>query len=194
MLDNYKGLNPTVKTIMWSRLEGNGMEYCEISMHPATALKGQVVAEINGRPIAVSYGIQCGDDGATQSVDVSSRMDGMEQERSIVRSTEDTWYFNGQEVSEFDGLKDVDLGITPSTNTLPIRRLNLSPGESREFTAVWLKFPDLTLAPLAQRYTRIDTATYLYESIKSGYRAKIHVDPDAVVMIYEGEWERVSGT
>src|SRR5712664_99467 len=39
---------------------------------------------------------------------------------------------------------DIDLAVTPATNTLPIRRLNLEVGQSQEVTAAWLKFPDLT--------------------------------------------------
>jgi hypothetical protein len=172
-----------MQTVLRSRIEGIGLEYCEIRTQPVTSLIGKVVTQLHNQPTSVAYRVQCESGGATQSVDLSCWIDGKEYSLSLYRTVEDRWFCNGQELTEFVGLKDVDLGITPSTNSLPIRRFKLSPGESRELTAVWLRFPDLSLAPLAQRYTCIDSTTYLYESIKSGYRAKIHVDQDGFVTV-----------
>ncbi len=186
-----KGVFPIMPTVVWSRIEGNGLEYCEINTNPVTTLKGQVITQLDSKSISVSYTVQCGDEGAAQSVDLICRSEGLESSLSLSRTIDDRWFCNGKEVSQFVGLKDIDLGITPSTNTLPIRRLNLSPGESKELTAVWLRFPDLSLAPLAQRYTCIDSKTYLYQSVKSGYKAEINVDSDGIVVTYQHEWKRV---
>ena len=49
----------------------------------------------------------------------------------------------------------MDLSATPSTNTLPIRRLALDVGASREVRAAWIRFPSCEIAPLPQRYTRL---------------------------------------
>ena len=95
------------------------------------------------------------------------------------------------EMQQFFGCKDIDLGITPSTNMLPIRRFNLDTGESKDLTAVWVRFPDLSVSPLAQRYTCIDTGTYLYQSIHSGYQARIIVDADGAVIEYPDAWKRL---
>jgi hypothetical protein len=180
-----------VQVVLWSRIPDNGLEYCEIHTLSVTTLRGQVITQLDSKPIYVSYNIHCEEDGATQSVDLSCRIDGLERNISLYRTIEDRWFCDGKELKEFIGLKDIDLGITPSTNTLAIRRLNLAPGESKEITAVWLRFPDLSLAPLAQRYTCIDSTTYLYESSKSGYRARINVDPKGIVTVYEAEWKRL---
>ncbi len=88
------------------------------------------------------------------------------------------------------GCIDVDLGITPSTNTLPIRRLNLQVGESADVTAAWVRFPELTVEPLAQRYTRLDERRYRYEST-TGFSAELEVDELGLVVRYGDIWERV---
>jgi hypothetical protein len=41
---------------------------------------------------------------------------------------------NGAAVSAVEGCIDIDLKYSPSTNLLPIRRLNLAIGESAEVT------------------------------------------------------------
>ncbi|WP_148681759.1 putative glycolipid-binding domain-containing protein [Candidatus Nitrososphaera gargensis] len=58
------------------------------------------------------------------------------------------------------GIHDVDLEVTPATNTLPIRRLCLEDGKSQQVDAVWVHFPSLTLEWLQQRYTGIDRRHY----------------------------------
>lgn len=93
---------------------------------------------------------------------------------------------------DLHGCEDVDIGMTPSTNTLPIRRLNLAVGESADVTAAWVRFPELTVEPLAQRYTRLDERRYRYESA-SGFVAELEVDELGLVVRYGDIWERVGG-
>ncbi|MDI3299391.1 MAG: putative glycolipid-binding domain-containing protein, partial [Bacillota bacterium] len=91
-----------------------------------------------------------------------------------------------------DGCIDVDLSITPATNTLPIRRLRLSPGESRAIQVLYVAFPTLDLRPVEQRYTRLQDdgpcAVYRYES--GTFRADLRVDGDGLVLDYPGVWQR----
>src|SRR5205814_2718699 len=60
------------------------------------------------------------------------------------------------EIEPVRGCLDVDLGITPSTNTLPIRRLGLAVGQAKEVRAAWIVFPELEVRLLTQTYTRLD--------------------------------------
>jgi hypothetical protein len=94
-------------------------------------------------------------------------------------------------VPQFNGCIDVDLGISPSTNTLPIRRLNLAIGQPEDVVAAWVRFPDLSLEPLPQRYTRVSDDRYKYES-GSGFQTEMTVDESGLVIVYEKGWERVA--
>lgn len=100
------------------------------------------------------------------------------------------WRSSGQELLDVRGCADVDLAVTPATNTLPIRRLNLQVGSSQSVIAAWVKFPDLTVQPLSQKYTRLSKNTYRYES-NTGFSAQITVDDFGLVTIYPGGWERI---
>jgi len=89
------------------------------------------------------------------------------------------------------GCLDVDLAVTPATNTLPIRRLDLGMSKSESVTASWIKFPELTVEPLSQRYTRTAKNIYRYES-DTGFSADIQFDDLGLVVAYPGGWERVA--
>lgn len=70
-----------------------------------------------------------------------------------------------------NGAIDIDLGWSPSTNTLPIKRLNLEIGQSSgELIAAWVRFPELTLQPLPQEHIRLAERQYRYSSRGSAFR------------------------
>jgi hypothetical protein len=99
----------------------------------------------------------------------------------------------GLEMRDLRGCDDVDLAVTPATNTLPIRRLDLQIGQSKSVIAAWVKFPELTVEPLSQRYLRLGKDTYRYES-NTGFSTEIVVDELGLVTTYPGGWERIAAT
>jgi hypothetical protein len=98
---------------------------------------------------------------------------------------------DGKPLSEVAGALDVDLGFTPATNTLPIRRLALAVGESAPVRSCWLRFPELRLEPLEQTYTRESEQTFRYQALVDGepFMARLDTDAHGRVLRYEGLWE-----
>lgn len=86
-----------------------------------------------------------------------------------------------------DGCIDVDLAFTPSTNTLPIRRLGLAVGEEARVSAAWLRFPELKIERLDQTYRRTGELTWQYTS-DTGFTGRLEVDEFGLVRTYEGGW------
>jgi hypothetical protein len=103
--------------------------------------------------------------------------------------------FGGREVDRLKGCTDVDLSVSPFTNTIPIRRLNLEVGESAEIDVAYFKLPGFQVNPVRQRYTLLEATpterTYRYESIDSGYTADLPVDEYGLVIDYPEAWRRV---
>ena len=106
----------------------------------------------------------------------------------LTRDSGGAWQANGALVPSVDGCVDVDLGFSPSTNLLPIRRLHLAVGESAAVRAAWVRFPALTVEVLEQTYTRTGDATYVYESAGGAFRRELSVNPDGFILDYPGLW------
>src|ERR1700737_2483507 len=100
------------------------------------------------------------------------------------------WADNGKPMGDLDGCVDVDLEWSPSTNTLPIRRLVLSLGESKAVSAAWVRFPSLEVERLEQSYERIDDRRYRYRSGR--FTADLAVDADGMVLQYGVNWKAVA--
>jgi hypothetical protein len=103
------------------------------------------------------------------------------------------WRLNGEECPAVAGALDIDLGFSPSTNTLPIRRLALAVGTEAEVQAAWLPFPALAFEPLAQVYRREGVTAYRYESQGGRFTRTLEVDAAGFVIRYPGLWETEAG-
>ena len=110
---------------------------------------------------------------------------------SLSRTENGIWASGaGQEVELLRGCSDVDIMITPFTNTLPIRRLGLKSGEAREIAVAYFGLPDFVPTRFEQRYTclelRNNGGLYRYENLQSDFRADLNVDGDGLVVEYPG--------
>ena len=99
------------------------------------------------------------------------------------------WRLNGTECPAVAGCIDVDLNFSPSTNLLPIRRLNLAVGRRASVRAAWLRFPGFALEPLEQVYHRVGRTTYRYESAGGKFVAELQVNNSGLVTTYPGVWQ-----
>jgi uncharacterized protein len=102
---------------------------------------------------------------------------------------EGRWRINGHDAPDVVGCLDLDLSFSPSTNLLPVRRLDLPIGASADVRSAWLRVPELRLEPLHQRYVRLAERTYQYESPSHDFTAEIHVNEAGLVVHYSGLWE-----
>ena len=133
--------------------------------------------------------MSCDPDWVTRAVAVGLR--GPDGPRSLrLTAEEGRWYVDGVEREAIRGCVDVDLAWSPSTNTLPIRRLDFPVGEDRAMTAAWVRFPELTLEPLAQEYRRLAERRYRYSSAGGSFVAELEVDEQGLVATYGQIWAR----
>ncbi len=180
--------------VLWRSLIEPGMEYCTlVEAEDGFLLSGQVVGLTRGAPFSVQYQVECNPKWQTRSVDLNMSMGAQSTAMQIVADNKRQWWLDERELKDVRGCEFVDLGVTPSTNTLPIRAFDLPAGADREFVAAWIRFPDLAVLPLRQRYTRLSDRLYRYESLVSGktrFAAELSVDGDGLVIDYQDVWKR----
>ncbi len=99
---------------------------------------------------------------------------------------------NGEHRPDLDGCVDLDLGCTPFTNTLPIRRLPLHIGHSAEITVARVDVETLGVRPEHQRYTRLDTHDWRLERLETGTTHDFEVDRHGLVIDCPNVYRRVT--
>jgi uncharacterized protein len=179
----------SAKVVVWRRLDVPGHEFARLANDGSIwELAGTAVFFYEKQPCKLDYRVVCSSDWHTQTAQVSGWLGEQRIDTDIrVEAGGQRWWLNGVEQPQVAGCIDVDLNFSPVTNTLPIRRLNLSAGQAGPVKAAWLRFPGFTLQPLEQVYRRMDENVYRYQSGES-FRADLNVDRDGLVRNYPGAW------
>jgi len=108
---------------------------------------------------------------------------------AIIAAPGGRWHLSGAEQPAVSGCVDVDLGFTPATNLLQLRRVALDIGQAADVPVAWLAFPELTLERLEQWYRRRDQDTYDYQAPSVPYEGLLRVNEVGFVTLYPGFWE-----
>lgn len=181
-----------VTDVLWHSPQLQSSERCTLADHPeGHSLTGVVVVPINGQPAVLRYQVAVDPQWRTQHVEIVITDDG--GERRIAMNTDGSghWLVNGLTAADLDSCTDVDLGWTPATNTLPMRRLNLKVGEAASITAAWVRFPELVIEPNVQTYDRLGERRWRYSS--GTFAADLEVDPECLVLRYGADlWTAVA--
>lgn len=184
-----------VRRVVWRHLRSNTrLEFCEAALANARmTLTGSLVGDADAAPSYVSYELTCSAD-LTRCTTLRLECVRSDAKRTLTLQHESTgrWFQNGAYVPELDGCTDPDFEWSPSTNAFPMRRLAKLPHERLQVRAAWIRFPTLTVQPVAQSYTRLSATRYRYRNEDSGYEGHIDVDELGLPMSYEGVWTRTA--
>ncbi|ANI93089.1 putative glycolipid-binding domain-containing protein [Dietzia timorensis] len=168
--------------VVWTGLEDPSREVCSIESGP----QGVVIASrIQGGDSDCSYRLQVTVDWTFESLEIQSNGRDLD-----LRLTERGWVVDGTQRPDLKDAHEVDISVSPLSNTLPIRRLDLAVGESADITTAYIRVPELDVTTDPQRYTRTDENVYLYESRDSDFRRSVLVDSEGLVIEYPGLFQR----
>jgi hypothetical protein len=185
--------NMADESILWRRLDRPGHESARLThLESSWRLSGTAVFAHERQPCRLNYLIDCDSDWRTVSANVTGWLGNQSIEIEISVDGAGRWTMDGTDCPPVSGCTDVDLNFSPSTNLLPIRRLELEIGTESEVQAAWLRFPSFKLERLDQRYRRIDNGKYRYESAGGAFVAELEVNSAGFVTRYPGFCETVA--
>ena len=183
-----------IHTVIWRRIDKPGHEYCRLVESPTGArMSGIALLSHEKVPTYIGYDVECDVMWHAMRCKIKASIGEHRMDLDIRRQGK-RWTTNGREASGVEGAEDIDLGFSPSTNLLPIRRLALKVGDRAVVHAARVRFPEFTLELLEQTYTRLDDNTYRYESGNGAFRRDLKVDESGLVLDYPGLWSAESHT
>jgi hypothetical protein len=143
-----------------------------------------------GLPCRLDYRVLCDAAFHTESATVEGWAGSELVAVELTADADRRWRLDGREQPQVEGCIDVDLGFTPATNLLALRRLDLPVGAAEEVRSAWLDFPGFTMEPLPQTYRRTGDTTYAYESNGGAFTAELRVNDAGFVVHYPGLWQQ----
>jgi hypothetical protein len=183
------------RTLVWQRLDLPGTEVLRLGVTSAEVMAASTVVSIaGGAPFELRYQVTCDGGWRLRRTQLTLTQGGQERTLHLQADGAGAWtYGDGRALPELAGCIDLDIGWSPFTNTLPIRRLQLEVGERAELAVAFVAVPRLEVTLACQTYTHLadsgDDAYYLYESA-SGFHAVLRVDREGIVLEYPGFFTR----
>ncbi len=174
----------------WLPDQGSGSEIFEYEASAGGhALRGKIVANLEGAGIEASYIVEA--DHAWRTRRVRVEIANLGRVLEITANGIGRWSdAGGTWIPALDGCIDVDISLTPATNTLPIRRLNPPTGEGVDIKVAYIVAPELSLRAGPQRYTRIGDGLWRFNGLDIDFTADISVDAEGFVIDYPGLFRR----
>jgi uncharacterized protein len=182
----------TKKTnILWSGRQYFSLENCMIT---EKADRSEILSTIVGcyedRMYKVEYFIKVNQNWETQVIEINSHVNNSSQSIKLEKGQTEKWIRNKEIDEQFTGCRDVDIPLSPFTNSLPIRRLKLKEKESREISVIYCDILADKIEPVRQKYTCITASHFQYENVPNDFEATILVDGSGFVIDYPELFER----
>jgi hypothetical protein len=176
------------RDIVWEWQDRPGLEHLSLEIGPAAVrADGLVLVQLGPDLLRVRYSVEL--DGGWGFG--RAQLTAGDKTLDLVRTGGD-WTVDGQARPDLAGCIDIDIMVTPFTNSLPIRRLALETGVPQPIRAAYIRLPDLVVEPATQDYTRLAPNRFRYRNLASGFAADLAVDGDGLVLDYPPVWRRRS--
>jgi hypothetical protein len=178
------------RVMRWQSLESPGLEHFEIrETEWGYIAQSAVIGAFEGTDFGCRYEVTL-DRGWTFRHLVLEKTDG----RVLILKSDGAGSWeraNGNELPQFAGCVDIDIGVTPFTNTLPIRRARFEVGVPQHFRMAWIPLDSLEPFVDEQIYTKRDDTHFHYVASDRSFEADLVLDSEGFVVDYPGLYRRV---
>jgi len=199
--------------VAWSKPGNLGVEFALVDLG-ADRLRAEGFAiGFDPGPYQLEYKLQTTSEFVTSNVVVSTRGDGWTRQLDLTRATDGKWIVQAEQQGTtdlpqaggatlaLDGALDVDLGLSPLFNAMPVLRHGLHHGDgSVDFLMAWISVPSLSVHPSPQRYRYLrarsaDERLVRFEATGEGedFVADLLFDADGLVIDYPTIATRLGG-
>lgn len=172
--------------ILWTGQRYHSTEHCILTEN---AVGNEIVSTIigysGGKIYKVDYEITTNEAWELRAASLKIQCNNKKQVIRIERG-EDGVLLNGVIVPEYSDVKDIDISLTPFTNTLPINRLKLVDNEKQVIQVLYFDILEKEIKPVKQVYTKLGVDLYRYENFDKSFSADIRVDEQGLVSHYPG--------
>jgi hypothetical protein len=186
-------LLPQQTNILWTGREYYSLENCLVTINPSGAeIASTIVGKYHDVLYRLEYSIRTSREWETTSFNIMCQYNNKIERLTYESDGKGNWRTNDESADEFRDCIDIDIPLTPFTNTLPINRLQLKQGSEQEIKVIYLDFLGDGIRSVRQKYRKVSKTEYHYENILNDFEATIVVDDLGLVVDYPELFERTA--
>jgi uncharacterized protein len=198
--------------VIWRGVDEWRTEVAAIELRPAGIEATGTQIGVDPVPYRLDYRLSAPDDFVTRRLELRTEGTGWRRELELRHDGNGSWTARvatygsvdlpapGGDTEPLTGALDCDLGFSPLTNLLPVRRHGLDHrAGAADFLMAWVSVPDLAVVASAQRYEHIRrtregaVVRYVDRGLFPGFTADLRLDRSGLVLVYPELAERVTG-
>jgi hypothetical protein len=175
-------------TIIWRKIDTPGHDACSLYQNAfGWAICGTAVYLFNNTPALANYLVTCDTSWQFLHGKINGFVESKAFEFTISRKN-GLWTLNAVPVSGIETCIDLDLGFTPATNLIQLKRLCLPLNKKAEVPVAWIDISEGALKLLPQSYERKNEISYWYTAPSAGYSGLLEIDSTGFICNYPGLW------
>jgi hypothetical protein len=187
-------MGPMLRLAIWQGVDEWRAEAAQVDLGPRDLGATGTQIGADPRPYRLDYELEVGSGWITNRLSVQVTSAVGRRELLLEHDARGAWRRDGEPAPELAGAFDCDLGLSPLTNLMPVRRHGLHEREGvADIVAAWVSVPDLAVQPSRQRYEHVHTGVVRFIDLGAheGFTAELDLDADGLVLMYPGLARRV---
>lgn len=184
--------NEMQRIIIWKGIFYHSLEHCVVTVTKnKLAVQATIVGHTKEDAYCVKYNIGTNDLFETREAIVDISYNGNDRVISLRKNDSKGWLLNGKAAPDFDDCIDIDISLTPFSNTLPVKRLSFDKVREHQVKVIYIDILEETIKPVFQKYVKLTERLYRFENVPNDFDANIEFDEMGFVKHYPGLFDRV---
>jgi len=180
------------KNIIWTGKLYNSIENCLLAnTSEGYDITSTISAKYDNRVYKIDYHLRVNENWETTFASIQTESDNA-VEVITLENRDGKYLLNGEYNAGFDNVSDIDISVTPFTNTLPINRLKLNDNQRQVIEVIYFDIFEKEVKPVRQIYTRLTAVQYVFENYDGSFKSNLVVDEEGLVVEYPELFEMVS--
>jgi hypothetical protein len=142
-------------------------------------------------PYRLDYTLDASDGFVTRELELTTTADGSRRTLKLHHDGSGGWRAEAEHEVELPDLslaRDIDIGFSPLTNSMPILRHGLHRQGEHDFVMAWVEVPSLNVIAARQRYEHVrggeQGAVVRFLDGESDFSADLELDPEGLLVFY----------
>ena len=179
--------------LLWTGREYHSLENCLVNLSDGgVEVTSTIIGTYKKKIYKVEYLIKANRNWETLLLEIYSRHSDNTQSIRLESDGKGNWMSDRKNAEELKGCVDVDISLTPFTNTLPIKRLQFGQNNAKEVQVVYCDLLEGQIRPVKQKYTCLSKTKYHYQNVPNDFEATIVVDESGFVVDYPSLFVRTA--
>ncbi|GGG90018.1 hypothetical protein GCM10007415_25460 [Parapedobacter pyrenivorans] len=179
-------------TTLWQGKYYNSLEHCIIQLdEEGVKIDSAIVGHLDNQIYSIVYFIDTNQSWEVQHFSINAKINSSPFQVEG-RKANGHWSINGSVVNDFSTCTDIDISLTPLSNSFPINRLKLEDGQQAHIDVIYIDVLEQNIAARSQKYSRLSAERYKYENVPNDFEAVITIDKSGLVISYPELFERIA--